>query len=98
MGLLNNNAKAENRRIAMLYLANLMAECKGSVDLGMVLGAANLAEQLELITHKEYLVYMEEAYRLNTEYEKQRKEYYKERAAAKKAERAAKAKAAKENK
>ena len=81
--------KIDLRAAALSYLEELLAECEGSSDLGALLGAGELAERLELISHEEYLKYHTEGHRRHEAYQKA----YKERKAKEYAERkAAKAK------
>lgn len=83
------------RNNAIIYINETLKECEGSCDLGVVLGAAGMAERLGLITHEEFNAIHTEAFALNKAYENRRKEEYKQRAEQKKAERAAAAKKAK---
>lgn len=66
--------RAAMRNAAITYLNENLQEDVAKVDLGVIIGAAELAERMGLFTHNEFLYYHTEAYRLNKEFEERKKQ------------------------
>ena len=57
-----------NRKSALLYLMELLDGCEFAFDFGALVGAANMALRLELITNREFELFYGEALKRHQTY------------------------------